>query len=153
MTGFGPEHLPYGVFRRAGESPRVGVRGASLSLAPDAAQAIAMAVHELATNAVKHGALSADGGRVDIVWGVQSKTLRLTWTERGGPAVVPPERTGFGSNLLKRALGGRLNGATELDWRPEGLVCELRLPLPEDSARPEAFQQATAERLAAISEV
>jgi PAS domain S-box-containing protein len=112
-----------------GAAMRVTVRGPDLALPPAAAQSIAMAVHELATNAAKYGALSRPEGRVDVAWrGGGREPLTLTGTESGGPPVKRPDRRGLGTAILNRALGGSLGGGTQMDWRPGGLVCEMRLP-------------------------
>ena len=119
------ELLPFSL----GDEGRVVLQGASVALAPAAAQSVAMALHELATNAAKYGALSAPRGRVEVSWsrdGVGG--LRLIWRETGGPAVTAPARRGLGTTLLGRALAGPVGGETRLDWRPQGLVCELMLP-------------------------
>ena len=116
-------------FSLGGAAERVTIRGDHLALPPAAAQALAMALHELATNAAKYGALSRPEGRVDVSWrGGGREPLVLTWTETGGPPTAPPTRRGLGTAILRRALGGTLGGGTQLDWRPEGLVCELTLP-------------------------
>jgi len=112
-----------------GEAARVSIRGEDVALPPAAAQALAMALHELATNAVKYGALSSPLGRVVVSWARQSRgPLTIQWVESGGPVVAPPTRRGLGATMLARALGGPLKGETRFDWRPEGLVCELELP-------------------------
>lgn len=109
---------------------RVRIQGPDLALQPLAAQSVAMVIHELATNAAKHGALSCDGGRVRVNWSIgPDRRLRLLWTEQGGPRVRPPSRRGFGTSVIQRALGGALQGETRLDWRPQGLVCALELPV------------------------
>jgi two-component sensor histidine kinase len=99
-------------------------------LDPTAAQNIAMALHELATNAAKYGSLSVPDGRVRVSW---SRTLdgrlNLTWNEVGGPGVKPPTRRGFGTRVLEDIIGGQLGGELRLDWRAEGLACEMSLPL------------------------
>jgi two-component sensor histidine kinase len=88
-----------------------------------------MALHELATNAAKYGALSAPGGRVEVNWSRDDVgALSLTWRELLGPPVRAPDRPGLGVKMLARALAGTIGGATRLDWRHDGLVCELRLP-------------------------
>ena len=112
-----------------GEAARVSIRGPDVALAPAAAQALAMALHELATNAAKYGALSVPAGKVAVNWTREGAgPLLLQWTESGGPVVAKPSRRGLGTTMLARALAGPLNGVSRLDWRPEGLVCELELP-------------------------
>jgi two-component system, chemotaxis family, CheB/CheR fusion protein len=105
---------------------RAEIIGASLMLNPDPAQAIAMAVHELTTNAVKYGALSVPGGRVKIEWRLRPVSrLTLRWTERGGPPVSPPSRQGFGTRVMERMICGQCNGELDFDWREEGVICEI----------------------------
>jgi two-component sensor histidine kinase len=87
---------------------------------------MALALHELGTNAVKYGALSTDRGRVSIRWSVEDEQLRMVWTERGGPAVAQPTRRGFGSRLIERSLAADLGGAAELSFEAEGLCCTIR---------------------------
>jgi PAS domain S-box-containing protein len=112
-----------------GDEARVWLSGPAVALAPAPAQSMAMALHELATNAAKYGALSTPCGRVEVNWSREAAgALNLTWRERGGPPVRAPNRSGLGVKLLARALAGTLGGETRLDWRPEGLVCELCLP-------------------------
>lgn len=112
-----------------GDASRATIEGADLALGPAAAQAIAMALHELATNAAKYGALSALGGRVQVAWReTPAETILITWRETGGPAVVAPTRRGLGAAMLARALSGPIGGRTAMDWRAEGLVCELEFP-------------------------
>jgi two-component sensor histidine kinase len=112
-----------------GDEGRVSIRGDPVALPPAAAQSLAMALHELATNAAKFGALSAPGGRVVVSWAHDPEGgLEICWREAGGPTVRKPHRKGLGTTLLGRALAGPIRGWTTLDWRPEGLVCQLRLP-------------------------
>ncbi len=114
-----------------GAQPRVRRDGPALMISASAAQPLGMALHELATNATKHGALSAPGGLVSVSWTADpaEEELRLDWVETGGPAVAgTPDRRGFGSRVLEATLN-QLGGTAELDWRPEGLVCRLRAPL------------------------
>ena len=89
-----------------------------------------MALHELATNAVKYGALSNGDGRVSIAWERQSQAnrVKLVWQESGGPEVSPPKQKGFGSHLIERAFGGQLGGS-ELIFNPQGLSCTLEVAL------------------------
>ena len=91
---------------------------------------VAMALHELATNAVKYGALSNGGGRVSIAWERQSPAnrMKLVWQESGGPEVCPPKQKGFGSHLIERAFNGQLGGS-EIIFNPEGLSCTLEVAL------------------------
>jgi two-component sensor histidine kinase len=91
---------------------------------------IAMMIHELATNAVKHGGLSTGSGRVSITWMRTSEPnlVKLTWQETGGPKVRPPKTKGFGSHLIERAFGGQL-GAAQLTFDPTGLTCTLEIAL------------------------
>ncbi|MDB5440251.1 MAG: histidine kinase [Caulobacteraceae bacterium] len=103
--------------------------GAEVRLNPKAAVALGMAIHELATNAAKYGALSTARGRVEVRWTVKRKELRLDWRERGGPMVSPPQRRGFGSRLLERGLAGELSGEVSMHYEPEGLRCTMRLPM------------------------
>jgi len=111
-----------------GGEGRVKISGFPLALGPEAAQPLAMALHELATNAAKYGALSLPGGRVAVEWSSASNgRLVLRWTETGGPAVRKPSRHGFGSELIE-ILSTQLGGETNLDWRAQGLVCEFNMP-------------------------
>lgn len=114
-------------------------QGPSLTLPPAMALGLGMALHELGTNAVKHGALRHTDGRVDIRWTAERQvggiTLNMVWRERGGEPVTPPARKGFGSRLLERGLPAQLGGPVELRFEPEGLVCVISARLPrEDSA-------------------
>jgi PAS domain S-box-containing protein len=113
-------------------SGAVRISGPDVWLAPSAALTMALVFHELATNAVKYGALSSDGGAVDIAWDHDpaAQDLRLQWRESGGPPVALPTRQGFGSRLIERALAGDLNGLASMDFAPGGLVCRLRARLP-----------------------
>ena len=111
-----------------GEEPdRFTMRGPRMRLAPQEALALSMALHELATNAVKYGALSVPAGRVDLTWKAvpdgapQPDQFELVWREHGGPQVAPPARQGFGSRLM-RGLAQELSGAASADWRSDGLV-------------------------------
>jgi PAS domain S-box-containing protein len=114
-----------------GDEARVTCRGPSVPpLSPAAAQGLAMALHELATNAAKHGALSVVGGSIAIAWDVAGERLRIRWTETGGPPANPPAKAGFGMTVLQRALSGAIRGGVKLDWRIEGLVCDLEMPAP-----------------------
>jgi two-component sensor histidine kinase len=104
---------------------RIAVHGPNLRLNTAAAQAIGLALHELATNAGKYGALSTDRGRVDVSWGTDGDTLTMSWTERDGPPVSPPERQGFGTTVITSMAKRTVDGEVELDYAPTGLVWRL----------------------------
>jgi PAS domain S-box-containing protein len=105
------------------------VEGPSVVAKPEAAQAIAIAIHELATNAAKYGALSADEGRIRVEWlRTPDNGLSLRWIEMGGPPVRPPAHQGFGSRLMQQMIASQ-GGNLEFCWRPSGLVCEFKLPV------------------------
>lgn len=112
----------------AGE--RVAIAGDDLLLAPKTAVSFAMAVHELATNAMKYGALSGPEGRVEIAWHVAEGRLIWRWREQGGPPVAPPAHRGFGTRLIERGLAAELKGRAEFRFDPEGLSCTLDAPRP-----------------------
>ena len=98
-------------------------------LAPDAAQAVAVALHELATNAAKYGALSTPDGHVRLEWSnAADGPLRLRWMETGGPVAQEPTRTGFGTRIVEQMIVQQ-KGKVRFDWRKDGLVCEITLPV------------------------
>ncbi|WP_217271912.1 PAS domain S-box protein [Sphingopyxis sp. BSNA05] len=112
---------------------RIKLSGPSLKITAPAAQAIGMALHELATNAAKYGALSNDEGAVEIDWKldgeeISEQRLLLDWIERGGPEVTKPSRNGFGSTVIDQILSASINGEVSLDWFPTGLVCHVNCP-------------------------
>jgi PAS domain S-box-containing protein len=104
---------------------------------PGAAQSLALTLHELGTNAVKYGALSVPGGRVDVSWAVDQGNLTLCWSEAGGPPVRPPERQGFGTKVITSSVEGQLHGRAQFDWAAGGLTCRLTIP-GIDAERPAA---------------
>lgn len=106
---------------------KISLVGPDLPLAPKPALAIAMAVHELATNAAKYGALSVSGGKVDISWSEDDGLLAFTWIERDGPVVSPPKRHGFGSKLITQILAVELGCAVTVEFHAEGLVCRFEV--------------------------
>jgi two-component sensor histidine kinase len=112
---------------------RLHLEGPDVRLSPRMALATAMALQELATNAVKYGALSDAGGQVRIAWGVTRENggqrLHLTWSESGGPPVKPPQRRGFGTRLIERSLAQDLSGTVEIEFAPTGVVCTVNAPL------------------------
>ena len=99
-------------------------------LEPYSAQAIAITLHELATNAAKYGSLSAAAGLVEIAWSrMATGRLSLRWIESGGPTVTPPAHRGFGTSIMENIIAGQLRGEVHFDWRDQGLACEITLPL------------------------
>jgi PAS domain S-box-containing protein len=114
---------------------RTALHGPALDLTPKAALTLSMVLHELATNAAKHGALSGPEGRVEVSWslggGADGASVRLRWRERDGPPVVAPLRHGFGRTLIEQGWRHELGGEVRVDFRPDGLVCELGAPARE----------------------
>ncbi len=120
-------------------SGRIGLDGVDVRLSPKQALALSMALHELATNAAKYGALSNDAGRINVAWRValdSGAELQLTWAESGGPPVVQPTRTGFGSRLIQRTLAHDLGGATSIEYRPQGVISVIKTPIETASFNP-----------------
>lgn len=121
---------------------RIRLVGKSFSLEPSTAQALALALHELATNAAKYGALSLPSGVVQVEWESRGGSLELRWSEAGGPPVVHSGEGGFGIRVIKASIERQLGGTVGLDWHPEGLVCmmcvphRVRLEFPDASRSP-----------------
>lgn len=114
------------------------VHGPSVWLDAGAATAMAMALHELSTNAAKYGGLSSPTGRVEVRWErllatEEAARLRFRWRESGGPPVALPDRRGFGSRLIERGIAMELGGESSIDYRPEGIVCTIEAPLPGEA--------------------
>ena len=111
------------------------IQGPSQRLRPKHALALAMALHELCTNASKYGALSTQLGQISLHWHLietgDGRRLRIQWEEEGGPPVAPPTRKGFGSRLLERGLAGELNANVRLAYLKTGLVCDIEVPLDD----------------------
>jgi two-component sensor histidine kinase len=118
-----------------GDAGRFELDGPDLPILPKTAISLALAIHELATNAVKHGALSSPTGQVSIRWARTRRDdragLSLVWEEAGGPRVEIPARRGFGTRMIERGLAAELGGTARIEFRPEGLVCTVDAPLPE----------------------
>lgn len=103
--------------------------GPDIEIGQSASGALMMALHELATNAVKYGALSTEAGRIRIEWTREADDLVFRWTESGGPEVEPPKRTGFGSRMIERALASTIRGEAMIDYRSLGVVFTMRAPI------------------------
>lgn len=112
----------------AGEANRITAGGEDVQLRPQTTLALSMALHELASNAIKYGALSVQDGRVDLHWSRNGERLQINWREMGGPLVQPPQRRGFGSRLIE-GLARELNGTVRLDYPPSGLACSIDFPI------------------------
>lgn len=127
------EAAPYG------GAKRVKLDGPAVTLKPKAALSLALAIHELATNAAKYGALSVPEGRVEVAWDVRHETQSLVfaWRERGGPPVASPTRRGFGRTLLERSLAYEVDGRVTLEFARDGFVCVAELPLGQLVREPE----------------
>jgi two-component sensor histidine kinase len=118
------ELAPY----RAAETSRAHINGPEVVLEPKSAQTIAMVLHELTTNAVKYGALSVSSGRLLIEWSRGETQLVIRWSEADGPPVKPPSREGFGTRVIGRVVHD-LEGKLQFHWNPDGLACEMVIPL------------------------
>jgi two-component sensor histidine kinase/CheY-like chemotaxis protein len=127
------ELAPY----RVGEVERISISGPQVFLKPATAQAIAMVVHELATNAAKYGALSEGKGKVTVAWEWRRGVLRLYWQESGGPHVEPADTDGYGSKVIA-ASARQLGGTTRFDWQPTGLRFVMTMQVGDPSAGAEA---------------
>ena len=118
---------------RSDARERFAVSGPIVRLNPKSALALAMALHELGTNAVKYGALAGESGRVDIGWsrvsGPSSPVLNLVWRELGGPPVKAPDAVGFGSRLIEHGLAAELNGQAAIEYAATGVICTITAPL------------------------
>ncbi|MGC2779575.1 MAG: HWE histidine kinase domain-containing protein [Bradyrhizobium sp.] len=111
--------------------------GAELQLEPATAQTLALALHELVTNSAKYGALSVRSGHLSIRWTIEEDRLDLIWIEADGPLVQVPTSRGFGTRSLMASVESQLGGRALFDWRPEGLVCRLLVPLRRGATPPE----------------
>jgi two-component sensor histidine kinase len=115
---------------RTADLERIRMSGRSLTLHPAVVQALALAVHELADNAVRHGALSAPSGSVHVAWEQHGDELALRWSESGGPQPreVLSRKEGLGLRIIRASVESQLRGAVTCDWRPDGLLCFIRVP-------------------------
>ena len=140
------EFAPY----RSGN--KIELKGPNVSLSPATAQGIALALHELATNAAKHGALSSLKGRVSLTWQLQSDMLTLHWVEGGGPPIKTPSARSFGLKVIKASIEQQLGGKATFDWNQKGLRCNLAIALREtrESRQYDSAHQANGGNGAAI---
>jgi two-component sensor histidine kinase/CheY-like chemotaxis protein len=128
------ELAPY----RAGEVDKVRVTGPNVSLPPHMAQGLALALHELATNAAKHGALSSLLGKLSLTWQLRPDFLVLQWIETGGPRVAPPSARSFGLKVIRTSIENQLNGKAIFEWAPTGMQCTLAIPLDHSAGTRES---------------
>ena len=128
------ETAPY----RNDDPAKISFSGPDVLLPPDRAQSIALALHELATNAAKYGALSVEPGRIAIDWKIETGDLILHWTESGGPPVRPPTKEGFGSQIINASMKQHSDGKATFAWHPLGLECTLSIPCDPSKPAPEA---------------
>jgi PAS domain S-box-containing protein len=119
------------------EAGQIEFSGSEVQLQPATAQTLALALHELVTNSAKYGALSTLSGRLSIAWEIQGDFLLLAWEETGGPAVQKPISRGFGTRSVIASIESQLGGQALFDWRSEGLVCRLLVPLARPATAPE----------------
>ena len=127
---------------RDDESERVITGGTAVILRPTLAQALALALHELATNAAKYGALSVLSGHVSVTWELRPDHLLLQWTESGGPAAAPPTKRGFGTRVVVASIEQDLGGRATFNWRNDGLKCTLSVPRTHVAEMPQARREA-----------
>jgi PAS domain S-box-containing protein len=130
------ELAPY----RSGGGEQIAMSGPNLSLLPHMAQGLALALHELATNAAKHGALSSRAGKVSLSWQQQPEALVLQWSEAGGRPVVPPSARSFGLKVIRASIEQQLGGTAKFEWRQTGLRCTLSIPQGEAQSRSETHK-------------
>ncbi len=133
LTGLVEEELaPY----RSDRGDRITMTGPSVSLQPSSAQTLTLALHELATNAVKYGALSSASGRLKVSWEFKPSTLVLRWEESGGPRARKPGKLGFGTRIIVASIEGQLGGQAKFLWGESGLNCVLTIPRGEKIGQP-----------------
>lgn len=132
MTGLSELFLGELAQYQSPDGAKVAIEGPPVSVGPRAAQTLALAIHELATNSAKYGALSKASGRVAVTFALKDEggqdLLAIKWREEGGPPVKPPVREGFGTRLIKQVVARALRADVAMEFRPEGLVCRMTLP-------------------------
>jgi two-component system CheB/CheR fusion protein len=132
---------------RRGDNLTIDRDSADIGLTPKAGLAFAMAIHELASNAAKYGALSTPAGRLTVMWETKGdgagQTLDLTWTETGGPTVQQPSRRGFGTTLIERSLSHEFDATVNREFLPTGLRCTFEIPLTDEIGTIAGIEQET----------
>jgi PAS domain S-box-containing protein len=119
---------------------QIALSGSEVQLQPATAQTLALALHELVTNSAKYGALSTLSGRLSLSWDIQADHLMLAWEESGGPLVEKPASRGFGTRSVIASIESQLGGKADFDWRAEGLICRLSVPLTQHVDAPVSDQ-------------
>jgi len=117
--------------------------GPAISLKPPAAQALALALHELATNAAKYGALASSAGKLNVTWDVSHDDIVIHWAETGAQLKAAPKSEGFGTKVIKSGVEQQLGGKVSMDWRSDGLLCELRIPHVNGASEQTRIEAAT----------
>ena len=140
------ELAPY----RSTQVDRISISGPKVTLEPTKAQTLALALHELATNAVKYGALSSASGKLALWWDVQPDVLTIHWHETAGPETHPPSVTGFGTQIITGSIERQLGGKTKFEWLPSGLRCTFTIPRGERRAHDEKAEAPAAARTAPL---
>src|SRR4249920_1097272 len=120
---------------------QIKLSGPEIQLEPATAQTVALALHELVTNSAKYGALSTQLGRLSVGWDDHAGILKIIWVETGGPRVEKPASRGFGTRSVIASIESQLGGQAEFDWRPEGLVCCLSVPLAPRQPAPDTVSR------------
>jgi two-component sensor histidine kinase len=116
---------------------QIALHGTEVQLRPATAQTVALALHELVTNSAKYGALSTLAGRLSVSWEIKAGVLDILWVETGGPRVEKPASRGFGTRSVIASIESQLGGQAVFDWRTEGLVCHLSVPLSSGTVAPD----------------
>ena len=134
------------------QNGRFEIDGPLVWLSPQQAVAMALALHELATNALKYGALSTEKGQVEVTWNLAhnqlgARQISLLWRELGGPPVTPPQHTGFGTRLIARTFGQENGGHARIDYLPQGVQCVMQLELSVSGEEPAAWSSLIAEQI------
>ncbi|MEI9900884.1 MAG: sensor histidine kinase [Hyphomicrobium sp.] len=111
----------------SGDARRIRIASPKMSVGEAASTALALVIHELATNSAKYGALSIASGLLDVAWADNDDEVVIVWTERGGPPVSTPAKSGYGSRMIERSLSAQLGGSISMDWSKEGVIATLRL--------------------------